>query len=51
MTVVYLDRVFLLNSVVDYLLFLCAADAQDRHLLPGNAGLLLQSRRLLGAGV
>ena len=25
MTVVYLDRVFLLNSVVDYLLFLCAA--------------------------
>ena len=24
MTVVYLDRVFLLNSVVDYLLFLCA---------------------------
>ena len=36
MTVVYLDRVFLLNSVVDYLLFLCAAG--EHHDLRHRCG-------------
>ena len=36
MTVVYLDCVFLLNSVVDYLLFLCAAG--EYHVFGNNRG-------------